>query len=52
MLAAAAVEARRLELFRQNHLVSNDESHSKVVDMSILWQIPQYLLVGLSEVWD
>lgn len=53
MFAAAAVEWRRLQLFQQGHYFSSKEpgmEHMKIVDMSVFWQIPQYLLVGISEV--
>ncbi|KAG8096875.1 hypothetical protein GUJ93_ZPchr0013g35436 [Zizania palustris] len=44
---AASVEIKRLEIARSEDLI-----HSKVpVPMSILWQAPQYLLVGVGEVF-
>lgn len=44
---AALVEIKRLEIARSEDLI-----HSKVpVPMSILWQAPQYLLVGIGEVF-
>uniref|UniRef100_A0A0E0KB02 Peptide transporter n=1 Tax=Oryza punctata TaxID=4537 RepID=A0A0E0KB02_ORYPU len=44
---AALVEIKRLEIARSEYLI-----HSKVpVPMSILWQAPQYLLVGIGEVF-
>ena len=53
MFASAAVEARRLSLFQAGHYYSSSEpglGHIKIVDMSVFWQVPQYLLVGISEV--
>lgn len=53
MLASAWVEHRRLDLFHDGefHKSTEPDLHRiKVVDMSVFWQIPQYLLVGLSEV--
>lgn len=53
MLVSAWVEHRRLVLFHQGawHKSSEpDLHHIRVVDMSVFWQIPQYLLVGLSEI--
>ncbi|KAL5210636.1 hypothetical protein ABZP36_006259 [Zizania latifolia] len=44
---AALVEIKRLEIARSEDLI-----HSKVpVPISILWQAPQYLLVGVGEVF-
>ena len=53
MFCAAAVEARRLSLYQAGHYTRSQEpgmAHMKVVDMSVFWQVPQYLLVGVSEV--
>ena len=58
MLAAAAVEWYRLQLFHKGKVlpsVSGDHALSRhdragIVDMNVFWQVPQYLLVGLSEV--
>ena len=61
MLAAAAVEWYRLKLFHEgkvlpalggNHSQSvlSHRDGSGIVDMNVFWQVPQYLLVGLSEV--
>lgn len=53
MLVSAWVEHRRLALYHEGHFHKSQESglhHMKIVDMSVFWQIPQYLLVGLSEV--
>ena len=38
----------RLSLFKQGHVLTDDKN--AIVDMSVFWQIPQYILVGLSEV--
>jgi len=47
MVSAALVELKRLEVARSEGLI-----HEKVdVPMSILWQIPQYFLVGAAEVF-
>ena len=53
MFAASAVETRRLALFQAGHYFSSSEpglGRMKIVDMSVFWQVPQYLLVGISEV--
>uniref|UniRef100_A0A0A9E9F4 Peptide transporter n=1 Tax=Arundo donax TaxID=35708 RepID=A0A0A9E9F4_ARUDO len=47
MVSAALVELKRLEIVRSEGLI-----HQKTnVPMSILWQIPQYVLVGAAEVF-
>lgn len=47
MVSAALVELKRLEIARSEGLI-----HEKAaVPMSILWQIPQYFLVGAAEVF-
>ena len=61
MLAAAVVEWYRLKLFHEGKVLSalggnhsqsvlNHRDGGGVVDMNVFWQVPQYLLVGLSEV--
>ncbi|KAF3322071.1 protein NRT1/ PTR FAMILY 8.3-like protein [Carex littledalei] len=48
MLSAAIVEAKRLQIARDEGL-----THENVaVPMSIFWQIPQYILVGVGEVFN
>ena len=47
MSAAALVEIKRLELARALGLVDEDVA----VSLSILWQIPQYFLLGAAEVF-
>ncbi|KAF8398839.1 hypothetical protein HHK36_014702 [Tetracentron sinense] len=47
MVAAALVETKRLEVARALHLVD----HKVAVPISILWQIPQYFLLGTSEIF-
>ena len=48
MLAGSAVEVVRLGLFKRGHVLTDDKN--AIVDMSVFWQVPQYILVGLSEV--
>ncbi|XP_002984318.2 protein NRT1/ PTR FAMILY 8.2 [Selaginella moellendorffii] len=48
MLVAAAVEVKRLQLAAEFDLLDNV---TDPVPMSILWQIPQYFLVGASEIF-
>ncbi|XP_042503155.1 protein NRT1/ PTR FAMILY 8.3-like isoform X2 [Macadamia integrifolia] len=47
MVAAAIVEIKRLEIAKSLGLVD----HKPAVPMSILWQIPQYFLVGAAEIF-
>lgn len=49
MCVAAAVESYRLKLFKEGKLIGDERDG--VVDISVWWQIPQYLLIGLSEVF-
>ncbi len=50
MLAAGIVEFARLEYYRRGKVLPEKFHSSQIVDLSVFWQIPQYLLVGLSEV--
>ena len=61
MVAAAAVEWYRLKLYHEGKVlpaldgnqaqsILSHRDGSGVVDMNVFWQVPQYLLVGLSEV--
>jgi hypothetical protein len=53
MAVAAWVEWYRLDMYHKSHpgLQGDDgDNHHVIVPMSVWWQIPQYLLVGLSEV--
>ncbi|KAL5995455.1 hypothetical protein ACLOJK_025517 [Asimina triloba] len=47
MVAAAVVEMVRLRIARENGLTHVDAA----VPMSVLWQIPQYFLVGAAEIF-
>ncbi|XP_043695857.1 protein NRT1/ PTR FAMILY 8.3-like isoform X2 [Telopea speciosissima] len=47
MAVAAIVEIKRLEIAKSLDLVD----HKVAVPMSILWQIPQYFLVGAAEIF-
>ncbi|KAL5721689.1 hypothetical protein ACHQM5_005302 [Ranunculus cassubicifolius] len=47
MIAAAAVEIKRLDMARELGLLDQDVP----VQLSILWQIPQYFLVGVAEIF-
>ncbi|PSC75608.1 NRT1 PTR FAMILY -like [Micractinium conductrix] len=53
MLLAAWVEWKRLALFHGGKYSGDGaaDNHHGVVAMSVWWQIPQYLAVGLSEVF-
>ena len=48
MAAAAGVEATRLAAVRDGRIVRG--THGRVAAVSVYWQVPQYLLVGASEV--
>jgi len=54
MAASALVEARRLSLARRGAFLPPADGEPadapRVVAMSVLWQVPQYFLVGASEV--
>ncbi|KAK9822864.1 hypothetical protein WJX81_005939 [Elliptochloris bilobata] len=47
MAVSAALEAWRLSLFRRGVVLQDDPD---AVDLNVFWQVPQYLLIGLSEV--
>lgn len=50
MLSAGLVEFARLELYKKGQVLPEKLHGTHVVRLSVFWQIPQYLLVGLSEV--
>ena len=61
MVAAAAVEWYRLKLYHEGKVlpaldgnqaqsILSHRDGSGIVDMNVFWQVPQYLLVGLSVV--
>lgn len=53
MVASAWVEHMRLKAFHEGRVLGGDSDESArmaIVNMSVFWQIPQYLLVGLSEI--
>jgi len=51
MLCAASVEWYRLKLYDEGQAIGTTAENDIVVDMSVWWQVPQYLLIGLSEVF-
>lgn len=51
MIAAASVEIKRLQMARQLNLTDPTLEGTPKVPLSILWQIPQYFLVGASEIF-
>ncbi|EFJ05408.1 hypothetical protein SELMODRAFT_431595 [Selaginella moellendorffii] len=48
MMVAAGVERKRLQVVREHHLAADAVS---TVPMTIFWQVPQYVLSGLAEVF-
>ncbi|MED6122864.1 hypothetical protein PIB30_043875 [Stylosanthes scabra] len=48
MSAAAILESKRLQIAQEHGLVDEDVS----VPLSILWQVPQYFLLGAAEVFN
>lgn len=52
MFAAAALERQRLQMYHDKELTgAHVGKWGRIVDLSVWWQAPQYLLVGLSEVF-
>ncbi|XP_042511884.1 protein NRT1/ PTR FAMILY 8.1-like [Macadamia integrifolia] len=47
MVAATILEVKRLHMVRQRNLYDADDT----IPMSVFWQIPQYFLIGCSEVF-
>ncbi|GMJ04220.1 hypothetical protein like AT5G14940 [Hibiscus trionum] len=48
MIIAAVVETKRLEMSRT---MGNRESKGEAVPLSILWLLPQYVLLGISDIF-
>lgn len=48
MFVSAAVEYRRLALYNAGEILDEEEG---IVDMSVWYQVPQYLLIGTSEIF-
>ena len=48
MFVSAAVEYKRLELYNAGDILDEDEG---IVNMSVWYQVPQYLLIGTSEIF-
>ncbi|KAL5582464.1 hypothetical protein UlMin_014906 [Ulmus minor] len=48
MIIAAIVETERLKISRRREVL---ESHSKTVPLSIFWLLPQYILLGISDIF-
>ncbi|KAF3943204.1 hypothetical protein ACB098_01G278100 [Castanea mollissima] len=48
MIIAAIVETKRLEISRNMEKL---ESHSETVPLSIFWLLPQYVLLGISDIF-
>jgi hypothetical protein len=44
MLAAGGLEYCRLALYNEGEVLPGG-----IVDINVFWQVPQYLLIGLSE---
>ncbi|XP_028770000.1 protein NRT1/ PTR FAMILY 5.4-like [Neltuma alba] len=46
MIVAALVEAKRVNIAKENHLLDNPKS---VIPISIWWMLPQYIIYGISD---
>lgn len=50
MLSAGIVEYARLQYYKKGQVLPEKLHGMQIVRLSVFWQMPQYLLVGLSEV--
>ena len=46
MAVSAALEAWRLKLLAEGKVLADDP---EAADLNVFWQVPQYLLIGMSE---
>lgn len=51
MVIAALVEMKRLKIGRQMGRNTEGKSHFETVDLSIFWLLPQYILLGISDIF-